>query len=256
MYPIIAQFEGGTVYSYGVARLLSYVVAAGLLFATAKRLSEPFSYAVKAAAALIVGAYLGGRLGFMLVNLNQPGGGGTLLDFSAGYLFQTALLGGVVALPIIAKMKRRSIGGTFDVITPSLVGAWAVGNIGCFLSGCCVGQPTDLPWAMRFFADATPPELRGVPVHPAPLYSMLFEIAVLVWLFVRARRFPGELCLSAVIALLVTRILFVAIGVSSRQFSASTVAYFVVAALAAGALFALRRRSMRLPAPQAPAQTS
>ncbi|MBX7117218.1 MAG: prolipoprotein diacylglyceryl transferase [Myxococcaceae bacterium] len=108
-------------------------------------------------------------------------------------MFQTALLGGVVALPIIAKMKRHSVGSTFDLITPPLVGAWAVGNVGCFLAGCCVGQPTDLPWGMRFSADATPPELRGLPVHPTQLYSMLFEIAVLVWLLARRRRFPGEL---------------------------------------------------------------
>jgi phosphatidylglycerol:prolipoprotein diacylglycerol transferase len=213
------------------------------------------AYAAKAAAASIVGAYLGGRLGFMLINMNQPGGGGALLDFSAGYLYQTALLGGVVALPIIAKMKRRSIGSTFDVITPSLVGAWAVGNIGCFLAGCCVGQPTELPWGMKFLADATPPELRGLPVHPAQLYSMLIEVAVLVWLFARRQRFPGELCLSAVVALLVMRVLFVVVGVSSRAFSASTIAYLVVAALTAGAFFALKRRSLRLPSMQAPAET-
>lgn len=185
---------------------------------------------------MFAGSILGGVLGFLLVNIAQP---------RIGFLFLTALLGGVLALIIVALTSHRSVGTTFDLLTPSLVGAWAVGNVGCFLAGCCVGQPTVLPWGVRFSADATPLELRQIPVHSAQLYSMLFEIAVLVWLLTRPRRFPGEMGLTALFALLVMRVLSGVLGVTSGGFGAISIAFLVVAVLAAVVFVVLWQRWLK-----------
>ena len=46
----------------------------------------------------------------------------------------------------------------------------AIGRVGCVLAGCCRGTPFDGAWAV---VDAD-----GVARHPAPVYEMLFSLAV------------------------------------------------------------------------------
>jgi phosphatidylglycerol:prolipoprotein diacylglycerol transferase len=248
MYPVIFELEGGTIFSYGVFRLLSYVVAAALLVMTTKRLNEPRGYAVRAAVAMIAGVLIGGRLGFVLVNWREPWTVAQMLNTSGGFVAFTGILGGILALLAVAIAKGRPVGSAFDLVTPSVVGAWAVGNIGCFLAGCCVGAPTALPWGLRFFADATPPELRGLPAHPAQLYSLCVELAVIGLLFGWPRRFSGELFLRALAALLLMRIGLAVAGVGpGSSFSITTVIYAVVVCMAVGLLVALRHKAQRGP---------
>ena len=63
-------------------------------------------------------------------------------------------LGGVVlALFVIGFYLRRNkmpVRRCLDVMAVGLMIALAFGRIGCLLNGCCFGQPTTLPWAIRF----------------------------------------------------------------------------------------------------------
>lgn len=189
MYPTL--FDG--VPSYGVFRVLSFAFAAWLLVFTARRYAESDRAAVQLAVALCLGSFLGGRGGWVLLNLDQPGS-----FFSGGFVAFTAFLGGAIFLLVTALVLGRHVGAAFDLVTPSVVGAWAVGNIGCFLAGCCAGAPTSLPWAVRF-AD-------GVPSHPIQLYAALFEVLALAALFALPRKFRGELTLRAIAYLLLMRL--------------------------------------------------
>jgi phosphatidylglycerol:prolipoprotein diacylglycerol transferase len=57
-----------------------------------------------------------------------------------------------------------------------------VGRLGCLSYGCCIGRPTNGPLAITYRA----PEAKavrmgrryGVPLHPAPLYEALLDIAL------------------------------------------------------------------------------
>lgn len=73
MHPVLFEVSGLTVYSYGVCTVLSYLAFGGLLMFTAKRLEHPRDGAVLVAVGLVFGALLGGRLGFVLFNLREPG---------------------------------------------------------------------------------------------------------------------------------------------------------------------------------------
>jgi phosphatidylglycerol:prolipoprotein diacylglycerol transferase len=239
--PVLFKLGEVPIYGYGLARLLSHGVAAALLIITARRLNEPLANAVRTGLGLIVGAVVGGRVGFVLVSLREPEALEQLFSISGGFLYQTSLLGGLIALPLTALAQRRSIATAFDLVTPPLFGGWAVGNIGCLLAGCCFGAPSTLPWAVRITAAGAPAALPGVAVHPAPLYSMLVEAAVLVALFALPRRFRGELCLRALAVLLAMRVTFAAAGVGPGRFGPLTIAELAVAALAGCALVLLRR---------------
>jgi len=53
-----------------------------------------------------------------------------------------------------------------------------VGRIGCFMNGCCLGRPTDLPWGVLF-----PEVVPAVARHPVQLYYSGWCALVLAFLF-------------------------------------------------------------------------
>jgi len=239
MHPVLFQVAGLTIYSYGVCTVLSYLAFGGVLMVTAKRLIEPFDEALRVAAGMLGGALIGGRLGFVLFNLDAPWTLGSLLSFSGGFVFFTALIGGMLGPMVVAWRRGRTIGTALDLVTPPMLAAWAVGNLGCFLAGCCWGPVTDVPWAVRFFAEVTPPELRGVPVHPTQLYALLSDAAVLALVFVWPGR-PGTMFLRAVLSLAAIKLVLIVVGVGHG--GAMLLIFPVLAAISAILLFVLRTR--------------
>ncbi len=71
-----------------------------------------------------------------------------------------------------------------DAVARSTFLGHAIGRLGCLTYGCCFGRPTRSPLAITYRA----PEAKavrvghrhGVPLHPAPLYEALLDIALLV----------------------------------------------------------------------------
>ena len=64
------------------------------------------------------------------------------------------VIGGVMlAIAVIllyGRYHKVPIRHYLDTLAIGLLVALMFGRIGCFLNGCCYGQPTDLPWAVRF----------------------------------------------------------------------------------------------------------
>jgi len=107
--------------------------------------------------------------------------GGLVLALLAGWLF--------------CRRKRLGYLQVADIMIPSVALGIGITRIGCFLAGCCYGQPCDLPWAVHFPHGAPAVEQFGpVAVHPSQLYASLggFLIfgALLLWERRSAR--PGE----------------------------------------------------------------
>jgi len=68
-----------------------------------------------------------------------------------------------------------------DACSPAASFGYAIGRIGCFLSGDGdYGQPTSLPWGMSFPNGVVPTTER---VHPTPLYEFIVWCAIgaLLW---------------------------------------------------------------------------
>lgn len=124
--------------------------------------------------------------------------------WSEGSGFYGAFVGGAIAIAVMARFKKLPPLRVLDLVYASVPLGFAVGKIGCFLAGCCYGLPT--PHGLRFApgslcyvtqqragqlpAGAT----ASLPVHPVPLYDMVFGLALsgaLFWLLPRAKR-PGE----------------------------------------------------------------
>ncbi|HVV99699.1 MAG TPA: prolipoprotein diacylglyceryl transferase [Planctomycetaceae bacterium] len=123
------------------------------------------------------------------------------------------LYGGVIAsiVSYLVFCRRRKISPVMlaDIVTPSIFIGEMFGRIGCFLNGCCYGDPCSLPWSVAFPKASVPfdaemarglipPDaLHSLWIHPTQLYSSLnaLVLAVLTWTYFPYRRRSGEVLL-------------------------------------------------------------
>jgi len=98
-----------------------------------------------------------------------------------GDMFRTwegglTMYGGAIPATILgmAYLKRAGVDiwKAADAIAPSLGIGLGFTRIGCFLSGCCFGTPTSLPWGCVFPAGSHAASVYpGIAIHPAQLYA-------------------------------------------------------------------------------------
>ena len=105
---------------------------------------------------------------------------------TAGFAWFGGLIFGISALVIQGWWAK--IGGlrTLDLASPAAAIGYAIGRIGCFLSGDgCYGIETKLPWGMSFPNGIEPTYVR---VHPTPLYELVAGLLIGWWLWRRGSK--------------------------------------------------------------------
>jgi phosphatidylglycerol:prolipoprotein diacylglycerol transferase len=167
-----------------------------------------------------------------------------------GFAFVGAIIGGFIALVILARRFRMSMLLMLDAASPAAAMGYGIGRIGCLISGDGdYGIPTSLPWGMSFPNGIVPTTDR---VHPTPIYEFL--VAVLIfWILWRlgARGLkthaPNGMIFAVYLVLTgIARYLVEIIRINPRSFYGLTNAQAasVVSVLAGVALFVYCRRKM------------
>ena len=110
-----------------------------------------------------------------------------------GFAWFGGFLGGFGAMLVMGWRAKLPMWQFLDACSPAASFGYAIGRIGCFLSGDGdYGKPTSLPWGMSFPNGVVPTAER---VHPAPLYELLIWSAIgwLLWrLGARFLKNPGR----------------------------------------------------------------
>jgi phosphatidylglycerol:prolipoprotein diacylglycerol transferase len=104
-----------------------------------------------------------------------------LLFSTMGFAWFGAVIGGFVALVVLARRFRMNMLLMLDVASPAAAIGYGIGRIGCLISGDGdYGIPTSLPWGMSFPNGLVPTTER---VHPTPIYEFLaaLVIAHILW---------------------------------------------------------------------------
>ncbi|HMI53478.1 MAG TPA: prolipoprotein diacylglyceryl transferase [Candidatus Saccharimonadales bacterium] len=166
-----------------------------------------------------------------------------------GFAWFGGFLGGFVALIFLARYYKVPILEFFDICSPAACVGYAIGRIGCFLSGDGdYGRPTSLPWGMSFPDGVVPTTDR---VHPTPLYELVawLVIAWILWkLGAKAlgmQRPAGELFCWYLILTGVARFLVEIIRINPRSFygmSNAQTASLVSVVLGLGLLWRVKSR--------------
>jgi len=98
-----------------------------------------------------------------------------------GFAWFGGFLGGFLALAYLAGLFEIPALEFMDLCSPAAAVGYAIGRIGCLLSGDGdYGVRTTLPWGMSFPNGVVPTTER---VHPTPLYEFLIwlAIAAILW---------------------------------------------------------------------------
>ncbi len=96
-----------------------------------------------------------------------------------GFAYFGAVIGGFIALLLLARRFRIPALLMLDVASPAAALGYGIGRIGCLLSGDGdYGIPTSLPWGIASRTVSLPTTQR---VHPTPIYEFLVAI-VIFWI--------------------------------------------------------------------------
>ncbi len=155
-----------------------------------------------------------------------------------GMVFYTGFALGMGGVAAAIRFFRLPFWKTVDLVIPAGAFAEGVGRIGCFLTGCCAGTPTGLPWGVVF-----PPEL--VRRHPAQLYESFGMFGIFFLLKRLERRDPpaGTILFTAFLYYGLLRFGLEFIRQDARlPFLGLSVAQWISLVLIAGGVFGLLRR--------------
>jgi phosphatidylglycerol:prolipoprotein diacylglycerol transferase len=109
--------------------------------------------------------------------------------WKGGIAIHGAILGGLLAALIFARLRKVSFWLLADLVVPSLILGQAIGRWGNFFNSEAFGRPTDLPWKLYIPPQQRPPEFINYDYfHPTFLYESLWNLmvfAILMTLFFR-----------------------------------------------------------------------
>lgn len=148
---------------------------------------------------LVVGAIPAARLYYVLFQWSEysRSPGRILAIWQGGIAIHGAILGGIIAALIFARLKRISFWQLADLVAPSLILGQAIGRWGNFFNSEAFGDPTDLPWKLYIPPEHRPPALVNFEYfHPTFLYESLWNLmvfALLLTLFFRSLSGKPEL---------------------------------------------------------------
>jgi phosphatidylglycerol---prolipoprotein diacylglyceryl transferase len=182
-----------TLQTFGLMFALAFVGAGALVWKRLGEIGKPVDWAYEIGFAALLGGVVGSRLYYLAENWDSVNDDllGNLFSGS-GLVWYGGAIGG--ALAVLAWARYRGFLGLrlLDVAAPGLALGYAVGRVGCQLSGDGdYGRAWDGPWAMAY-PDGTVPTSEEV--HPTPVYEAL-AMGFGAWLLWRLRdRFrPGVL---------------------------------------------------------------
>lgn len=128
-----------------------------------------------------ISGLVGARLYHVLESPRELMADPSMLYSRFGFAWFGGFIGGFVALFLLARHYRIPVLEFMDLCSPSAAVGYAIGRIGCLLSGDGdYGIPTKLPWGMSFPNGVVPTTER---VHPTPIYEFLIWmlIAAILW---------------------------------------------------------------------------
>ena len=120
-----------------------------------------------------------------------------LYIWEGGLAIWGAIVGGLIAVAILAWQRKWRLPALLDAAAPGVVLAQAIGRIACVITGDAMGKPTTGPFGFAYTSpNAMVPQL-GVYYTPMPVYEMLANLGILALLWqLRKRNWPdGLLCL-------------------------------------------------------------
>jgi phosphatidylglycerol---prolipoprotein diacylglyceryl transferase len=197
-----------TLQTFGLCFALAFVASGWLVWRRLDELGKPVDWAYEMTFSALIGGLIGSRLDYIIQNFDDVND-----DFfsnivsGSGLVWFGGLIGGAIGVLIWAHFRGFLNTTLLDCCAPALALGYAVGRIGCQLSGDGdYGVAWDGPWAMSY-PDGTVPTTEEV--HPTPVYETISMTAVAFVLWKLRDRLTGGLLFALYLVLAGTERLLV-----------------------------------------------
>jgi phosphatidylglycerol---prolipoprotein diacylglyceryl transferase len=167
--------------TFGIFFALNFLAWAALVARRLRELGKPVDWAYEMLFAALIGGLVGARLYYIAQHYDDVKGDLLGNVFSgAGLVWYGGLLGGVVTVLLWARWRDFLSLALLDLAAPALALGYAIGRIGCQVSGDGdYGIQSTLPTSMGY-PHGTVPTPPGVTVLPTPIYETVL-MCLLAW---------------------------------------------------------------------------
>ncbi|MBD1871593.1 prolipoprotein diacylglyceryl transferase [Cyanobacteria bacterium FACHB-471] len=197
--PILLEWGPLTIRWYGLLIASAVLIGVSLSTYLAKRRNVNPDLLGDLAIWLVLAAIPCARLYYVLFQWQEyaQNPADIIAIWKGGIAIHGAVLGGIVASLIFARLNKVSFWQLADLVSPSLILGQAIGRWGNFFNSEAFGRPTDVPWKLYIPPAQRPPGYTTAEYfHPTFLYESLWNLgvfAILMFLFFRGLQNPTKL---------------------------------------------------------------
>jgi phosphatidylglycerol:prolipoprotein diacylglycerol transferase len=203
MHPILIKLGPVAVRTYGFLLALAFISAIWFTARRARKEGLGTQWLPDLSLIVLISAIVGSRFFYVIYHLEEFEG--HILDMinpiqSTGEIGigGLSMFGGLV-LAIVCGLiyihiKKLPVWRIADIVAPSIMLGLGIARIGCFLNGCCFGQPSQSSLAVIFPPDSPAGYMfPDTPIFPVQLVASFygFFIFVILLLLERFKRFNG-----------------------------------------------------------------
>lgn len=198
--PVLLQIGSLSIHWYGL--LIAIGVLVGLWWIEKRASQTTLSRHICNLSILaVVSGIIGARILFVVLKWSEFSSNWlNIINLQNGGLsIHGAILGGIIAILIYAKIHKLPILKILDIFVPALLLGQAIGRFGNFFNQEAFGAPTNLPWKMFIKEEFRPVGLENFEFfHPTFLYSIisLLVILIIILLLERKKMFDGAITLA------------------------------------------------------------
>ncbi|MBN2070882.1 MAG: prolipoprotein diacylglyceryl transferase [Candidatus Krumholzibacteriota bacterium] len=190
MHPILIELGRFKIYSYGFMLAMSFFVGILLASRRARKQGLDPDIIYDLSIILILGAVIGSRGLYILTHLDHFHG---IIDVIAlwqgGATYYGGLILAVAGAIVFLRVKKISFLKIADICSLSIASGVFLTRIGCFLSGCCFGSPTECSMGMVYPPDSPAGyTYPGIHIHPTQLYSSFYGLLIFVALLLLEKK--------------------------------------------------------------------
>jgi phosphatidylglycerol:prolipoprotein diacylglycerol transferase len=195
VYPLVLHIGSLSITGFGLMMMLAFIMSGWAIQLELRRRGLDDEYAADIVIGAVVGGLAGAKIWYWILT------GGSLFS-RGGFVWYGGFIGGVAGVIYASWRKRVPIAYTADLVAPALTLGYAIGRVGCFVVGDDYGQPSTLPWAVKFpdgLPATTVGNLQGfhvafpagtnpaqlVAVHPTQIYETALMLLATAWLWKR-----------------------------------------------------------------------
>jgi phosphatidylglycerol---prolipoprotein diacylglyceryl transferase len=187
------EILGISIKTFGVMFALGFLACGFVVARRLRELHKPVDWAYEITFSALLGGVIGARAYYVIQNYSQVRHDllGSIFSGS-GLVWYGGAIGGAIGVLAWMRWREALELRMFDTCATALALGYAIGRIGCQVSGDGdYGIRSSLPWAMGY-PHGTLPTPPGVRVQPTPIYETVSMclLAYLLWAL-RDRVRPG-----------------------------------------------------------------